>query len=216
MKSKRHAALMIGIALLLMAVVAAFSAPVISGIFISGNAALTALNLSAGFGKFTGSIIGWLIILALDLLVSAGIYAYYKKEKPKMAFTSAVLRLIYSSFLGAAIYQLLTITLVTPAPAIYNHLHAFNSIWGWGLIAFGLHLITLGILVKNEGGKKWLTITIKTLLIVAGVGYLVLYAGMLIAPSPMAFKAAIEPIFLIPMILAEVFFALWILIKGGK
>lgn len=214
--SKRNAARVIGIALLLMAIVAAFSAPVISGIFVSGNPALTALNLSVGFGKFTGSIVGWVIILALDLLVSAGVYTYYKKEKPKVAFTSAVLRLIYSIFLGVAIYQLLKITLATPAPAIYNHLHTFNSIWGWGLIAFGLHLITLSILFKNEGGKKWLTITIKMLLILAGTGYLVVYVGMLIASIPMAFKAAIESVFLIPMILGEVFFALWMLIKGGK
>lgn len=214
--SKRNVAIIIGIALLLMALVAAFSAPIVSGIFVSGNPALTALNLSAGFGKLTGSIVGWVIILALDLLVSAGVYAYYKKEKPKVAFSSAVLRLIYSIFLGAAICQLLKITLATPAPAVYNHLHAFNSIWGWGLIAFGLHLISLGILFKNEGGKTWLTITIKVLLILAGTGYLVVYVGMLIAPSPMAFKAAIEPIFLLPMILGEVFFALWMLIKGGK
>lgn len=212
----RIIAIITGSALLLMALVAAFSAPVISGIFVSGNPALTALNLTTGFGKFTGSIIGWLIILTLDLVVSAGIYAYYKKEKPKEAFTTAVLRLLYSLFLGVAIYQLLKVKVAMPAQAIYNHLHAFHTIWGCGLIVFGLHLITLGILFKHEAGKKWLTITIKTLLILAGVGYLVLYVGMLISPSPQAFKAAIEPIFLIPMILGEVFFALWMLIKGGK
>lgn len=215
-KIKRIIAIITGSALLLMALVAAFSAPVISGIFVSGNPVLTALNLTSGFGKFTASLIGWLIILALDLLVSAGIYAWYKEEKPRVAFTSAALRLLYSIFLGAAIYQLLNITVAMPAPAIYNHIHAFHSIWGWGLVAFGLHLITLGILFKHEGGKKWLTVIIKTLLILAGAGYLVLYVGMLIAPSPMAFKAAIEPVFLIPMILGEVFFAIWMLVKGGK
>lgn len=214
--SKRGLAIIIGTALLLMAIVAAFSAPVISGIFVSGDSALTALNLAAGFSKFSGSIIGWLIILVLDLLVSWGIYAYYKKEKPRGAFTSSALRLLYSIFLGGAIYQLLNVRAGAPALSIYNSLDAFNSIWGWGLIAFGLHLILLGVLFKNEGEKKWVTVTIKTLLILAGIGYLVIYAGMLITPGPLAFKAAIEPIFLIPMILGEVFFALWMLIKGGK
>lgn len=214
--STRRIAIITGSALLLMAMVAAFSAPLISGIFVSGNPALTAQNLSTGFGKFTGSLIGWLIILALDLLVSIGVYVYYKKEKPKMAFTSAFLRLLYSVFLGVAIYQLLKLRLTTPAPEIYHHIQAFHSIWGWGLIVFGLHLIVLGILVKNAGGKKWWTITIKAVLMFAGVGYLVIYAGMLFVPDPMGFKAAIEPIFLIPMILGEVFFALRMLIKGGK
>lgn len=215
-QSKRSLAIIIGSALLLMAIVAAFSAPVIGSIFVSGNPALTALNLTAGFGKFTGSVIGWLIILALDLLVSWGVYAYYKTEKPKAAFTSSVLRLVYSVFLGGAIYQLLNIRAAAPAMSVYHSMQAFNSIWGWGLIAFGLHLILLGILFKNEGEKKWITMTIKGLLILAGTGYLVIYAGMLIVPGPLAFKAAIEPIFLIPMILGEVFFALWMLLKGGK
>lgn len=214
--STRRIAVITGSALLLMASVAALSVPVISGIFVSGNPASTAQNLSTGFGKFTGSIIGWIIILALDLLVSAGVYAYYEKENARMAFTSAVLRLLYSVFLGAAIWQLLKVTPAMPAPEIYHHLLAFHSIWGWGLIIFGLHLIALGILFKSEGGKKRVAVTIKLLLILAGVGYVVLYTVMLFAPDPLAFKAIIEPVFLIPMILGEIFFALRMLIKGGK
>ena len=39
-----------------------------------------------------------------------------------------------------------------------------SPVWSWGLIAFGLHLIALGISFKNEGGKKWLNKTIKIVL----------------------------------------------------
>lgn len=214
--SKRTLAIITGLALLLMAVVAACSAPLISKTFVLGNPALTALNVNGHFGKYIGAVIGWLMILALDLLVSLSVYNYYKKGKPTMALTSGFLRLVYSIFLGAAIFQLLRVSVTSPAIVIYNSIHTFNSIWGWGLIAFGLHLITLGLLFKNEGGKKWLTIIIKTLLIVAGLGYLILYIGILFSHNPLAFAALIQSIFLIPMILGEVFFAIWMLIKGGK
>lgn len=214
--SKRCIAVITGSALILMAIVAVFPVPLISGIFVPGNPAATALNLSTDFNKFTGSAIAWLVILFLDLLVSVGVYAYYKKEKAKIAFISASLRLLYSIFLGAAIYRLLKVTTSVPPTAIYVHIRAFYAIWGWGLIVFGLHLMVLGILFKNESGKKWPAIIIKALLILAGAGYLVLYAGMLIVPDPLAFKAIVEPVFLVPMILGEIFFALWMLVKGGK
>lgn len=215
-KPKRNMALMIGASLLLMAMVAAFFVPIISGMFVLGNPALTALNVTTHFGKYIAGVIGWIVILVLDVLVSLGVYKYYKKERPKMAITSGLLRFVYSAFLGVAIVQLLKVTVSTPAIAIYNHISAFNSIWSWGLIVFGLHLIFLGILYNNEGGKKWLNIVIKTLLIAAGIGYIIVHVGMLIAPNPVAFAALIEPIFLIPMILGEIFFAIWLLVKGGK
>nr|MCU0451969.1 DUF4386 domain-containing protein [Bernardetiaceae bacterium] len=107
-------------------------------------------------------------------------------------------------------------TASSPTASIYNSLSGFKTIWDLGLIVFGLHLISLGFLFKNEGGKKWVNTLIKTLLITAGVGYIVLSLGALLAANPVAFTALVQPIFLAPMILGEVLFALWMLIKGGK
>ncbi len=213
---KRNIALIIGASLLLMAIVAAICVPIISGMFVLGNPALTATQVTANFGQYTIGVIGWIVVLILDVLVSIGVYKYYKNERPKMSLTSGVLRFIYSAFLGVAILQLLKVTVSSPALSIYNHINTFNSIWSWGLIVFGLHLISLGILYTNEGGKKWLNILIKALLITAGIGYIVINLGMLFAPNPVAYAAIIQPIFLVPMILGEIFFAIWMLVKGGK
>ena len=212
--SKRNWAIIIGIALLMMALVAAFSAPAISGFFVGGNAALTALNVTTQISKYNNAVISWILIFFLDVLVSLGILKYYKRENNKIAFISSGLRLIYSVFLGAAIMQLLKVTLTTAPVAIYNSIKGFNTSWSLGLIVFGIHLISLGILFNKEGGKKWVNITIQTLLIVAGAGYIILNAGMLLVPNPLAFTALVQPVFLIPMILGEVFFAIWMLVKG--
>lgn len=183
-KSGRKTAWIIGGSLLLMAVLSGISIPVL--------------------GTLTASI-GLIGIFLLDIVVSFGIYKYHKKEKPKLAKASSILRLLYTAILGVGIgYH------------IAGNLGMFNMLWGIGLIAFGIHLITLGIVFHNEGGKKWVNILIKSLLILAGIGYIIQYVGILVVPNPVGFAVLIESIFIVPMILGEVFYALWMLIKGGK
>ena len=183
-KQKRKTARTIGGALLLMAVLAGISIPAVG-------------SLAASIG-----LVG---VFLLDVVVSLGIIKYHKKEKPKLAKKSGILRLIYTAFLGVGIGY-----------SFGGNVSMFNSIWGVGLIVFGVHLISLGILFNNNGGKKWVNILIKSLLIAAGIGYIIQYVGILLVPNPIGFAAAIETIFILPMILGEVFYALWMLIKGGK
>lgn len=212
--TNRSAALLIGASLIVMAIVAAFSAPVMEKIYIPGNPGVTAFNTTSEYKRFNYSITGWLIIFLLDVLLSGAIYSYYKQEKYRLSITSGLLRILYSLFLGIAIIRLLQLSKSSPEMTIYQHLQNFHDIWGWGLIAFGFHLITLGMLFNSH--RKWLNITINTLLISAGAGYLIIYIGILFVPDPPAFKAKVTPVFLIPMIFGEIFFAFWMLIKGGK
>lgn len=166
-------------------------------------AVLAGLSVSA-LGTLPASI-GLVGVFLLDILVSFCIFKYYKKEKPKLAKSTSFLRLLYTGILGIAIGNLFA-----------GNVPMFNTIWGIGLIAFGIHLITLGILFDNEGGKKWVNVMIKSLLILAGIGYLIQHVGILVVPNPISFAALMETIFILPMILGEVFFALWMLIKGGR
>lgn len=184
LKTKRKIAIITGVSLLLMAVLAGISIP-----------ALGSLGASIGLSG----------IFLLDLLVSLGIYQYHKNEQPGLAKASGLLRLLYTAILGGGIAYLFA-----------GNVPMFNKIWGIGLIAFGVHLITLGILFNNEDGKKWVNIAIKSLLIIAGIGYIIQYAAILLVPNPAGFAALIESIFILPMISGEISYALWMLIKGGK
>lgn len=215
-KKKRRLAILIGASILLMGILAGITVPALSGLFVLNNVALTASNVIANFGVYTAAVGGWISIFVLDLLASFGIYKYNKEEKPKMAALTGGLRLAYTGLLGVGINQLLKVSTTTPAASIYQHIDSFNSFWGFGLIFFGLHLLTLGIMFKNEGGKKWVNAAIKTLLIVAGIGYIIQYVGILFVPNPVSFAAFVEPIFIIPMVLGEVFYGIWNLFKGGK
>lgn len=144
-------------------------------------------------------------IFLLDAVVAWAVFKYHKPENPKLAKTSGILRGMYTAVLGIAIGYHLA-----------GNVAMFNHIWGLGLIVFGLHLITLGIMYNNEGGKKWVNILIKSLLIAAGIGYVIQYVGMLIIPNPAGFVLVMESIFMLPMVLGELFYAIWMLSKGGK
>jgi hypothetical protein len=184
MNPQRKTAIITGASLLLMAVLAGIAMPVL--------------------GTLTASV-GLIGIFILDLIVSFGVVKYHKKQKPKLAKTSGLLRILYTAFLGVAVgYH------------IAGSVAMFNKLWGIGLIFFGIHLITLGLLYDNEGGRKWLKYLIQSLLIIAGIGYIISYVGILLVPNPVGFLALMESIFIVPMILGEVFYALWMLIKGGK
>ena len=166
-------------------------------------AVLAGISIPA-LGTVTASI-GLVAILLLDVLISIGIIRYYRDKKPKLAKTTGYLRLLYSVIFGVGIgYH------------IVGNVSIFNKFWSLGLITFGFHLIALGILFNNEGGKKWVNFTIKSLLIIAGIGYILLNVGLLFTANPAAFTAFIEPIFIVPQLLGEVLFALWMIIKGGK
>jgi hypothetical protein len=183
-KKERKTARIIGGALLLMAVLAGISIPSVGTL---------------------GASIGLVGVFLLDIAVSIGIIKYHKKEKPKLAKASGILRLIYTAFLGVGIGHLFA-----------GNVRMFNDIWGLGLIMFGIHLITLGVLFNNNERKKWVNILIKSLLITAGIGYIIQYVGILMVPNPVGFVATVETIFILPMILGEVSYALWMLIQGGK
>lgn len=213
---RRKVAIITGLSLLMMALFSGFAVPLLSGLFVSGDAALTGFNVLANFGKYIGSVIAWIGILLMDILVSLGVYHYYKKEKPKQAKLTSALRMVYSAILGVGIAQLLSVTRASSATAIYNHIQLFNKFWGLGLIVFGFHLISLGILYTNEGGKKWVNVLIKSLLILAGLGYIIQYVGILLVPNPVTFAAFVEPLFIVPMILGEPLYAIWKITKGGK
>ncbi|MGL5890481.1 MAG: DUF4386 domain-containing protein [Bacteroidia bacterium] len=214
--SKRKWAIILGLSILLLGLTAAITVPALGGLFVLGNSALTGALVTANFGKFVASIAGWSTMLMLDLLIGFGVIKYYKKDKPKMSAITGALRMLYSLVLAIGIANLIKAAFSSSAASIYSGIAAFNMFWGLGLIVFGFHLIALGITYQNEGGKKWVTIAIKSLLIIAGIGYIVQYVGILVVANPLVFAATMEAIFIIPMIIGEVSYGLWKLFKGGK
>lgn len=159
-------------------------------------------------------ILGWLVILICDFLVSWGLYKIYERKDKTKSKIMGILRLIYSLILMGAIFQLIRATFVTSgAEEVYRLLQNFQSIWQFGLIIFGMHLLYLAALVCE---KKTIRQAISVLLFIAGIGYVLSNTADLFIVNYEEMRSSVEAIFILPMILGELGLAIWLLIKGGK
>ena len=210
--TKRNTALITGFSIILMAVAAGYSVGNVFGsLVVADNDNLTTENIINDISLSKTGIIGGVVIFICDLIVSLGVYLLFQEKNNKLALSTAWLRFFYTIILGIAISRLIMVS-ISYENLIYN-LNLFNEIWSFGLTIFGLHLICLSYLFYNE--SVWNKL-ISLLLILAGIGYLVTYIGELVLPNFGNYKQTIEMIFMAPMILGEIGFAIWLLIKGGK
>ncbi|TNE54040.1 MAG: DUF4386 domain-containing protein [Bacteroidetes bacterium] len=150
----------------------------------------------------SAALISWILIFLLDLIVSAGVFELFKHQQRKLALFSSWSRLLYSGILGLAIIAL-----------FQGSTDSFFDTWGKGLIIFGIHLFSLGLLFFQP--SIWTRI-IGVLMMVAGVGYFLIYLGPYLSDFFTAQKKLLEFLFMGPMILGELGFACWLLIRGGK
>lgn len=221
----RRYALISGISLVLMAVVAGFSYGYVHSSLINmEDAQTTYQNLTGAKGLFTAGILGWIIIFLLDAIVAWALYLFFASTSKALAFTSSFLRIAYTAVLGIAIYnlpkalqlingQLPSTDLEDAASLVTQYLTAFNSIWSNGLIIFGLHLMVLGYLAfKAEFVPKiW-----GWLLMLAGVSYVFVSSMHALSPELAESMNTIEMVLSIPMTIGELGFAIWLIIKGGR
>jgi hypothetical protein len=223
--SQRSSALVAGISLLLMAVVAGVTYGYLHGnLMVTHNAQATFQNLQNSPGAFQAEIAGWLVILILDGIVAWALYHFFAKANIGVSFFSSFLRIIYTVILGIAIYHLPQIIFVLANPLqgtaleqsateAMNFLLSFENIWSKGLIVFGFHLMTMGYLAFTSGyvPKIW-----GVLLVIAGVSYSYIHAMHTFFPTMIDYLSTVEAILSLPMMVGDVGFAIWLVAKGGK
>lgn len=219
--SKRKYALTAGISLLVMSIVAAFSFGYAHGSLFHGDPNEIVTNLNTSQNLFLAEITGWVIVLLCDVLVAWALYHYLKEVQNNISLGTAILRLFYAAVLGSAIFQLFEILNViqmkenvpSSIPIIVSHLESFEKIWSLGLIIFGIHLLGLGYLtiLSSSVPRIW-----GWLLLFAGVCYFVIHLAKNSLPEYETQIKAAEMILALPMAIAEIGFAIWLLFRGRK
>jgi hypothetical protein len=201
-----------GISLLLMAIFASFSFVYVhSEIYVVGKPEVTMEHLRSKSELFKYGLLSWILVFALDLIVSVGIYKIYKKSNAKIAFISSVLRGLYTAILGIAV-AFLSMPLFTDV-SIVNVLmpfQKFDSIWNIGLILFGLHLVSLSLITFLS---KFTPRIIIVLLLIGGLSYVFVHTLKSFSLINDEFAVNAESILAAPMALSELLFALWLLYK---
>lgn len=216
--NKRKYALITGISILVMALVAGYSYGfVFNSIVINAQANETLHNLQSSLNLFLSGIVGWGIILILDLLVAWGIYEFFQQEQQKLALFTALFRVVYTLFLGMAIFYLISVLPLVrenaDATTVMAALSSFNNFWSLGLIVFGLHLTGLGLLALKSSSVPSI---FAWLLLFAGISYFGIHAAKALWPMLENNIKQVELILGFPMAIGEIAFALWLLIRGGK
>lgn len=204
-----------------MAAVAGFSYGYVhSSLVIPGDISTTSHNIASSIMLFKAEIIGWVVILILDVIVTWSFYIFLKPLDRELALLASWLRLTYAAILGIAILNLIYVLLLSNNAVVTDqlqenvafYLEAFEMIWSVGLIVFGVHLLVVGwiALYSNSIPK-----TISILLVLAAIGYIGIHLckTLLIEQNIIT---TIELILNIPMIVGELGFGLWLLFKGGR
>ena len=199
--SPQQAARLVGASLIAMFILAIITQFLIfTDIIVVGDAAQTISNIKASGSIFWVGVLGFLVIYALDVVVSIGLYALFKSTNNDQAILSTALRLIYTGIVFVGL-----IALAMYYPGVYD----FAQLIGY--VFFIGHLFVLGYLAFNSGFiPKWLGV----LLMIGSISYVILTYGEYFIPH-----AIYDPLFMVAMIPAtfgELFFAIWLLLRANK
>jgi hypothetical protein len=224
--SQRRAAVTAGIAMLVTAVCAAFAVGFVnSSLIVKGDSGATTINIFNSSAIFRSGVFSWLVILVSDIIVSWALYSLLKQVDNSLALLSAWFRLLYCAILGVSILNLVYVMLLssgdniaaTQSNQLSNQImlfiDAFNKMWSFGLVIFGLHLLLIGKLVLKS---RFIPKILGILLMIAAVSYIIVHSLHVFFPQFEQATVILENILSFPMALGELAFGIWLLIRGGR
>lgn len=224
--SRRQAALVAGLSIVTMAVLAGFAyGYVVQRLFVPNKPAVTAGNIASSMILFRLGIFSFLIVLLCDVLAAWALHVFLRPTDADLSLLAAWFRLVYSAILGTALlnfaFVLLLLNDTNYLPAFgtmpLNTLvmffsNGFFAIWSFGLVIFGCHLHVLGYVVLKSHHTPRI---FGVLLIVAAWCYMLSNCANLLWPDYEKYKASVELFTSVPMVVGELGFGLWLLVKGG-
>lgn len=194
---------------------------VMNSLVVAGDAAATAHNIMASPGLWNLSVAGNLLVPVLAVAQTWIFYLLLRPVSRQLVLLSVFLMLVSLSVEAVSKLFLLA---VMPILASVNHPGAFEPLQAQALahlslvlhdIAFNIALIFFGVGCLVDGylifRSGFLPKLIGLLMQLAGLCYLIACFAALLAP---AFADAITPAILIPSLIGEASFCLWLLIKG--
>ncbi|NNF13624.1 MAG: DUF4386 domain-containing protein [Gemmatimonadetes bacterium] len=197
-----------------------------SGLVVRGDASTTAANIRASEMLFRSGIASEFVMLASDVFVALALYVVFCSVNRAAAMLAAFFRLAHASIVGVNILNMyVPLLLVRDAAALGGfdaaereglallllETHGFGYVIG--LVFFGVHCAILGYLVVRS---DFVPRVLGFLLMLAAAGYLVDSFARALLPDYAAVEAVFTAAVFGPAFVAELSFALWLLIKGGS
>ncbi|MBU0474732.1 MAG: DUF4386 domain-containing protein [Bacteroidetes bacterium] len=218
--SINNAAIIAGISLLLMAIIAPIANfSIFQELIDPSDVAKTVSNIRENIGIFRIGIVLFFIVALLDILVAWALYIFLRQQNKSLSLLTAWLRVVYASILCVVIINLINVLqLLNGADylsvfsesqlqtQIMLSLNIFNKGWEFGLIIFGFHLLLLGYLILKAGYMRKI---LGILILLAALGYIIDGFGKLLLSN---YSISISMFTFI----GEVILIFWLLIVGRK
>lgn len=218
--SVNNSALIAGIGLLLMAIIAPVANfAIIQKLYVIDDAAQTFNNISSSTGLFRTGITLFLLVALLDIIVAWALYIFLRPVNKYLSLLTAWLRIVYATILLVALISLINVFILMGRAdylsgfsstqlnsQVMLSLDLFNRGWEFGLIIFGFHLLLLGYLFFKAAYMKKI---LGVLIILAALGYLVDGLGKLLS-AHYSFGIGMFTF------VGEIVLIFWLLIRGRK
>jgi hypothetical protein len=225
--SPRTAARIAGIGYLAIFVLAIFANFIVRERLIDpDNAAASFANIADSEFLFRAGIVSFLAVFIVDVVIAWALYVLFKSVSKELSLLTAWFRLVYTVFLGVAlIFFFVVLDLVSGAGYLTAFepgqldaqamlmLNAFNYAWLIGLAGFGIHLMLLGYMMIASGTTPR---ALGILLTVAGVAYVFDTVANAMVSSYSEYETVFLLIVAVPSVVAELWFAVWLLVRGGR
>jgi hypothetical protein len=192
---------------------------------VPGDPAATFANIAERRGLFHAGLVGDIVMMTAEVLVSVMLYFMFRPVNATLSLAASYARLMMVAVMAAMLFfhagslaladgsvplnsfsQAQRIELA----GLMRHIHD-AGVWIWQVF-FSLHLVLLGTLVLRSGLYPRL---LGIGLILGAAGYLVDSVQMFALPDA-AMLEAIKIALLLVVTVAEVGFALWLLVRGPR
>jgi uncharacterized protein DUF4386 len=217
--SRRRAALIAGIGILLIAALAVFGDIfVVEGLVTPGDAAKTARDIMASEGMFRLGVASLYLVIVLDVIVAWALFRVFDPVSEGVSRVAAWFRLAFAGVFMVAIGQLAGIPHLLGSDGYSTafgteQLHAqallkadaYQDIWMAGLVLFGVHLLLIGYLAYRSG---YVPKILGVLLAVAGFGYVFDSFGAVLSER--------APVISTVTFLGEFLLGIWLLVRSRR
>ena len=223
---QRRAALIAGLAYVIITVLSLFAISVLDGPTEPDNPAATVENIVNSEVLFRSGLAAFIIVLIADVVVAWALYVFFQRTSRELSLFAAWFRLVYVAIAAAALLNLLVIlqlvdgtgysTALEQGPReaqVMLSLDAYNYGFFLGLVSFGVHLLLLGfVMVKSDYAPSILGILVA----LAGLGYVVINLARVVLPNYRDYEDLL--LLLLAVLAAPGEFGLigWLLWRGGK
>lgn len=177
-----------------------------SVIVVAGDAVATAQNLASSQSLFRLGIAADVLVVLSEIALTAVLYVVLRPAGHALALTATFARLAMTVLQAVNVLVLLVVLQVPTSSLVLMNAHE-QCVHVWELL-FGLHCITVGVLVFRSG---YFPRVFGALMGLAGLGYSLNGMGNVLAPANAPLFASIVAV---AALIGEVPFVFWLLFRG--